>query len=133
MRPTLILALAPLLLVSLAHADECSNAPTQAALNQCASVQYKTADKELNRLYQEIGQGLKNQAQTKQRLVSAQRAWVAFRDAECSYATSVVESGSLYPLAYSQCMTTLTKARVENLKHYLNCEEGDLSCPVLGL
>ncbi|MCU7647643.1 lysozyme inhibitor LprI family protein [Pseudomonas piscis] len=133
MRPTLILFLAPLLLAPLANAGECSDAPDQAALSQCASLEYKTADKELNSLYQQIGQGLKNQAQTKQRLVGAQRAWVAFRDAECGYATSGVEGGSLYPLAYSQCMTALTKARVENFKNYLKCEEGDLSCPVLGL
>ncbi|MQA57920.1 lysozyme inhibitor LprI family protein [Pseudomonas piscis] len=132
MRPTLILFLAPMLLAPLAHASECSDAPDQAALSQCASLEYKTADKELNSLYQQISQGLKNQAQTKQRLVGAQRAWVAFRDAECGYATSGVEGGSLYPLAYSQCMTALTKARVENFKNYLKCEEGDLSCPVLG-
>ncbi|MGC5702170.1 DUF1311 domain-containing protein [Pseudomonas sp. NFXW11] len=133
MRPILFLALAPLLLTPLAQADECSNAPTQADLNLCANAQSKAADKQLNALYQQINQRLKDQPHSKKLLVSAQRAWVAFRDAECGFSTSGVEGGSLYPLAYSQCITAVTKTRVESFKHYLKCQEGDLSCPVPGL
>ncbi|WP_248764780.1 lysozyme inhibitor LprI family protein [Pseudomonas protegens] len=129
MRPILLLALAPLLLVPLAQAYEC-NSTTQTDMNLCANVQQKAADKELNALYQQINQRLKDQPRSKKRLVSAQRAWVAFRDAECSFSTSGVEGGSLYPVAYSNCLTALTKARVESFKQYLQCEEGDLSCPV---
>ncbi|TIN07752.1 MAG: urease-associated protein, partial [Mesorhizobium sp.] len=38
----------------------------------------------------------------------------------------------VYPLVHSNCTTAVTKARVETLKTYLKCEEGDLSCPVPG-
>jgi hypothetical protein len=35
---------------------------------------------------------------TKKRLKEAQRAWIAFRDAECDFATSGSRDGSIYPM-----------------------------------
>ncbi|AZD49704.1 lysozyme inhibitor LprI family protein [Pseudomonas chlororaphis] len=132
MNPRIFLALMPLLLTPLAQAADCANATTQAAMNQCAAEQHQAADKELNTLYQRITQRLKDNPDGKKLLVSAQRAWVAFRDAECGFAASGVAGGSVYPLIYSNCTTDLTKARVEAFKTYLKCQEGDLSCPVPG-
>ncbi|RON38068.1 urease-associated protein [Pseudomonas frederiksbergensis] len=132
MHPRFLLALTPLLFITAAHAVDCDNATTQGDMNQCAGQQYKAADKELNTLYQQITQRLKDSPDAKKLLVSAQRSWVAFRDAECKFSASGVEGGSVYPLIYSNCTTSLTKARVEALKTYLKCEEGDLSCPVPG-
>jgi uncharacterized protein YecT (DUF1311 family) len=43
-----------------------------------------------------------------------------------------VDGGSVYPLIYSNCLTEVTKVRVEALKQYLKCQEGDMSCPVPG-
>ena len=133
MRAILFLALAPLLLAPLAQADECDSATTRSDMNQCAGRQFQAADKQLNNLYQQINLRLNDQPQAKKLLVSAQRAWVAFRDAECEFSSSGVEGGSVHPLVYSNCTTALTKARVENFKTYLKCQEGDLSCPVPGL
>lgn len=133
MHPRYLLLLAPLLLAPLAQADECDSANTQSDMNQCAGKQFKAADQELNKLYQQINQRLKDQPESKKQLVIAQRAWVAFRDAECNFASSGVEGGSVYPLIYNNCITDLTKARVKTFKTYLKCEEGDLSCPVPGL
>ncbi|NNB43772.1 lysozyme inhibitor LprI family protein [Pseudomonas chlororaphis] len=132
MNPRLLLALLPLLLTPLAQAADCANTTTQTAMNQCAAQQHQAADKELNTLYQRITQRLKDNPDDKKLLVSAQRAWVAFRDAECGFAASGVAGGSVYPLIYSNCTTDLTKARVEAFKTYLKCQEGDLSCPVPG-
>jgi uncharacterized protein YecT (DUF1311 family) len=132
MLPRFLLALTPLLFVTAAHAVDCDNATTQGDMNQCAGQQYKAADKELNALYQQITQRLKDEPDAKKLLVSAQRSWVGFRDAECAFSTSGVSGGSVYPLIYSNCMTGLTKARVEAFKTYLKCEEGDLGCPVPG-
>ncbi|ROM76883.1 MULTISPECIES: lysozyme inhibitor LprI family protein [Pseudomonas] len=130
MSPRLLLALTPLLFISPAQADDCANAMTQGDMNQCSAQEYKAADKELNDLYKQITGRLKDNPEAKQMLVKAQRAWIAFRDAECDFSASGVEGGSVYPLIYSTCMTTQTKTRVEAFKAYLNCKEGDLSCPV---
>ncbi|MDU9041803.1 lysozyme inhibitor LprI family protein [Pseudomonas corrugata] len=130
MSSRLLLALTLLLFVALAQADDCANATTQGEMNQCAAQEKNAADNELNSLYKQITARLKNNPEGKQLLVKAQRAWIGFRDTECKFSASGVEGGSVYPLIYSNCITALTKARVETFKTYLKCKEGDLSCPV---
>ncbi|MGO4310634.1 lysozyme inhibitor LprI family protein [Pseudomonas sp. KB_15] len=130
MNPRLLLALTPLLFTTMTFAVDCDD---QAAMNQCAAQQNAAADKELNALYQQITSRLKSNPDSKKQLVSAQRAWVAFRDAECKFSASGVEGGSVYPLIYSNCVTELTRARVATFKTYLKCQEGDLGCPVPGV
>lgn len=133
MSPRLLLALTPLLFTPLAHAAvDCANASDQATMNQCAGQDFKAADKELNTVYQQITGRLKDNPDGKKLLVSAQRAWLGFRDAECKFSSSGVTGGSVYPWVYSSCLTGVTKVRVEALKQYLKCEEGDMSCPVPG-
>lgn len=132
MNPRLLLALTPLLFTPMAVAVDCDNASDQATMNQCAAQQNAAADKELNALYQQITSRFKGNPDNKKLLVGAQRAWVAFRDAECKFSASGVEGGSVYPLIYSNCTTELTKARVQTFKNYLKCQEGDMSCPVPG-
>ncbi|MHC8327953.1 lysozyme inhibitor LprI family protein [Pseudomonas sp. LB1P83] len=133
MNPRLLLALTPLLFSTVVHAADCDNATDQATMNQCAAQQqHKAADKELNALYQQITNRLKSNPDSKKLLLGAQRTWIAFRDAECKFSASAVEGGSVYPLVYSNCVTELTKARVETFKNYLKCQEGDMSCPVPG-
>ncbi|MEB0227251.1 lysozyme inhibitor LprI family protein [Pseudomonas sp. 10S4] len=130
MNPRFLLALLPLLFTTVAHAVDCANANDQSTMNQCSAEQYKAADKELNVLYQQITKRLKDSPDAKKLLVSAQRSWVAFRDAECEFSASGVAGGSMEGLIYNQCTTHLTKVRVETFKSYLKCEEGDMSCPV---
>jgi uncharacterized protein YecT (DUF1311 family) len=133
MHSRILLALTPLLFSAVAHAVDCDNATDQASMNQCASQQHAAADKELNTLYQQITTRLKGNPDSKKLLLGAQRSWIAFRDAECKFSASGVEGGSVYPLIYSNCVTELTKARVQTFKTYLKCQEGDLGCPVPGV
>lgn len=133
MSPRLLLALTPFLFTPLAHAAvDCATANDQTTMNQCAGQDFKAADKELNTVYQQITARLKDNPDGKKLLISAQRAWIGFRDTECKFSASGVAGGSVYPLIYSNCMTSVTKTRVEALKQYLKCEEGDMSCPVPG-
>jgi len=133
MSPRLLLALTPFLFSPLAHAAvDCANASDQATMNQCAGQEFKSTDKELNVVYQQITGRLKDNPDRKKLLVGAQRAWIGFRDTECKFSASGVEGGSVYPLIYSNCLTVVTKARIEALKQYLECQEGDMSCPVPG-
>ncbi|MBA5979677.1 lysozyme inhibitor LprI family protein [Pseudomonas sp. MD195_PC81_125] len=133
MSPRLLLALTPFLFSPLAHAAiDCANASDQATMNQCAGQEFKSTDKELNAMYQQIIGRLKDNPDRKKLLVGAQRAWIGFRDTECKFSASGVEGGSVYPLIYSNCLTAVTKARIEALKQYLKCQEGDMSCPVPG-
>ena len=131
--PTRSLAIcAALLLAPLAHAEDCANATDQRSMDECASNSFKAANVELNAVYKEIIQRLKDNANGKTLLVTAQRSWLAFRDSECKFTASGVSGGSVYPMIYAYCLAGLTTTRTKDLKEYLKCVEGDLSCPVPG-
>lgn len=113
-----------------AAALDCDNAEDQASLNQCASDAYAAADGKLNDAYKKIEARLSDLPEFRMALTKAQRAWIAYRDAECAFAGSAVAGASSYPMVLSYCLAGLTQARVQDLEGYLECEEGDLSCPV---
>jgi uncharacterized protein YecT (DUF1311 family) len=113
-----------------AQADDCDSAQGQADLNECYGKAFKASDAELNKLYKEIQGRLKDDQDTSRLLVATQRAWVAFRDAECDFQASAVAGGSAAPMIHAMCLDNQTKHRIEDFKTYLNCEEGDMSCPV---
>lgn len=113
-----------------ASAQDCSKASNQAEMNACAAEALQKADKELNALYGQIKNRLKDEKPKAALVTEAQRAWIAFRDAECKFAGSGVEGGSLQPMIVDSCKEDLTQARNKALAEYLKCEEGDMSCPV---
>jgi uncharacterized protein YecT (DUF1311 family) len=114
---------------SSAAMGDCGNESNQMALNECAHLSFQKADAELNTLYQNIKRR-SAEPQSQNLLVAAQRAWVAFRDAECTFATSSATGGSIHPMVHSGCLERLTRARIGDLKRYMQCQEGDLSCPI---
>lgn len=116
--------------ISSAHAADCANASDQSIQNECADKDYKKSDAELNKLYQSIRGRLSNQPDAVKKLITAQKAWIAFRDAECDFASFRSQDGSVYPMLISMCRDALTQTRAKDFKAYLSCEEGDLSCPV---
>jgi uncharacterized protein YecT (DUF1311 family) len=102
----------------------------QRTMNACANEAYMKADGDLNSLYKQITERLKNNADTLKLLVDAEKAWLAFRDAECTFSGSAAAQGTVYPMIVAECKEGVTTKRVDVLKYYLKCEEGDLSCPV---
>ncbi|AVT59321.1 lysozyme inhibitor LprI family protein [Pectobacterium versatile] len=112
-----------------AAALDCNNANTQLDMNQCAVQEYKKVDGELNRLYQNVVKRVVIE-EHKALLKSAQRKWIAYRDADCEFQTFPTTGGSVHGMVYSQCLTEKTAERVEEFKSMLRCEEGDLSCPL---
>lgn len=131
MRQVIFATLVTSLLPTGAYADACMDAAAdQASMTICAQKAYQAADAELNRQFHEIRQRLADDAQTRGLLSITERAWVAFRDAECAFAASATEGGSAYPMVQDLCLADLTLRRSEQLKTYLACEEGDMNCPV---
>ncbi|MDY1038375.1 DUF1311 domain-containing protein [Enterobacteriaceae bacterium RIT714] len=119
---------AALLLSASALADECASATTQTDLNTCTAQQYQAADKKLNQTYQAA---MKRAAAPQRDLLKkAQQAWIALRDADCAFAGSGTEGGSIQPMIINQCMTEKTAEREAFLASLMQCEEGDLSCPL---
>ena len=94
---------------------------TQLDMNICAGQVAKASDRELNRVYRQVRAKYKGTAQD-DRLVTAQLAWMKFRDADCAVAAGRYEGGSMASMAYAGCVDRLTQQRTKDLAGYL--EEG---------
>ena len=94
--------------------DACDSAVSQNEMSRCAEDALGRADKVLNKVYQDTMRGLDDHG--RDLLKTSERAWVAFRDAECIYQSESNEGGSIYPMVYAGCQTDLTKARIKQLQ-----------------
>ncbi|MEX0955973.1 MAG: lysozyme inhibitor LprI family protein [Rhizobiaceae bacterium] len=110
-----------------AAAQDCDDPQTQMEMNACAGKAYEEADAALNAAYAEVRSHL--DADGRAQLVATQRAWIAFRDAECSFRSRGVEGGTIYTTIHAGCLTALTEQRTQDFNTMLECPEGDLSCP----
>ena len=114
-----------------AMSQECDrNDQSQTGMDMCADADFKTSDAKLNADYTEIMKRLSDDPDSRKLLQESQRAWIAFRDAECKFSSSGVDGASVYPMVYALCLQGLTDERIVQLGSYLKCEEGDMSCPV---
>jgi uncharacterized protein YecT (DUF1311 family) len=119
-----IIRLAPVIVV-LSSAQQAIG-QSQMELNQKSYEEFQEADKKLNATYTALM--AKISAAGKARLREAQISWLHFRDQECAFEAMGTEGGSVHSLIVNECLGRLTLARVEDLEHQLNCQEGDLSC-----
>ena len=75
-------------LLSAAQASQCMGyAEDQATMTNCTVQAYQTSDTEPNKLIHEIKLRLADDVEAQRFVQAAQRAWIAFWDAECSFAT----------------------------------------------
>jgi uncharacterized protein YecT (DUF1311 family) len=129
MRLLTIMVLAIVSAAPAASAYECKD-QTQSGLDVCADANFQKADAALNTTYKEIVRRLKDDAATTKLLVTAQKAWLAYRDAECTFSSSANAGGSIYPMVYSICLEEVTRQRTKALSVFLKCGDGDTGCPV---
>jgi uncharacterized protein YecT (DUF1311 family) len=96
--------------------DECTIG-SNAEITACMFEHYRTADTDLNRVYQEA---LKSAGHYGPKdvdyLRDAQRKWIAYRDAECEAEYSLFGGGTGGPAARSTCLLRITRRRIEDLK-----------------
>lgn len=111
---------------SRAASIDCGSAKTQAELAACTAKDAASADAALNAVYKALSGRLAHA--DLERLREAQRAWIPFRDKECAFRTQPYADGSVYPSLVGVCKEELTKTRLAQLQHQLQCPEGDLSC-----
>jgi uncharacterized protein YecT (DUF1311 family) len=93
---------------------ECNNPQTQMAMNECAQAEYDQVDTRLNNVYQSVKASL-GSAQTNQ-LITAEQAWLDFRDAYCDFVQTQYTGGSIQPTVYYGCLTQLTSDRIAALE-----------------
>ena len=107
--------------LQLAQRPNCNNPQTQSEMNICASIAYQNADRKLNQVYRQLLPKLS--ASRKQKLISAQQAWIKFRDSSCEFETSAYEGGSIAPMIYSNCLADVTEQRTKDLQRYLEVSD----------
>jgi uncharacterized protein YecT (DUF1311 family) len=119
----LTLALLLLGLVALASAaqtqkrDPCEGETTPEMRN-CAGKKYKQADDELNKAYRNLMSKLDDEGH-KSSLKTAQQAWLKYRDSHCDFVSYLNRGGTIYPVIFTDCMTSLTTARTKELKQQI--------------
>ena len=105
-------------------------AQTQSQLNDDACTAYKQADKKLNLVYQQVIARHKGDAVFITKFKNAQRAWLAFRDAELDAIYPApdkqVEYGSIYSMCHCTEQAALVDQRIQQLSAWLKPKEGDV-------
>lgn len=123
-----LLALAILIAAAqpaLAQEDEpdCSDPQDQSTMTLCAGIDFTKADDELNRIWPEVKKDAQendaNAGEGKTEyldaLMASQRAWLAYRDAECTRQGFEAHGGSMEPMLVNGCLATMTGARIKEL------------------
>jgi uncharacterized protein YecT (DUF1311 family) len=113
----------------------CESAQTQLDLNACAGQAFAAADARLKGTYRTLRQRHADNPVFVAKLRAAQRAWVAFRDAELAAAFACAGSdpkvcwGSVYPMAYALYKAQLTDERTRRLEQLLEQGPGPRLTP----
>jgi len=102
----------------------CKNPITQMEMTYCEEQELNAADKILNVEYQKARKAMKtwdadaeaNLKGAEDALVKAQRAWVAYRDAQCASYGYQARGGSMEPQLIYGCQADLTRKRTAELK-----------------
>lgn len=107
------------------QASSCyDKATSQAGMAKCASDDAAHSDAELNNAYRALLAKAKANPGAVSKVRAAQRAWIAFRDAQL--AAEAVTDGSSAPMCRSQLLKKLTDERTAQLRDMLNAKEGDV-------
>lgn len=107
-------------------AIDCTNAVSTYQMNHCAGLDFEKADAELNRVYKgalaaipemAVDEPQFNAKSWEAALRASQRAWIAFRDAECDEHVPMFWTGGTGATAeVIGCKTELTQARSKALR-----------------
>lgn len=117
------------LLLAIAVVQSCGSSGIQSELNACAASDYQIADRAMNAQWRTTVNKLRADDRengpdsfgppTADILLKSQRAWLAYRDAECDLASQEARGGSMQPMLASGCMARLTRERTQLLKQLI--------------
>lgn len=103
-------------------------AQTNDALKACSNEDYALADNKLNLIYTKLIEQIKsninpdaiNQSdaalETLNRLISSEKAWATYRDAQCNFEGTVMIGGQGEAVVVTGCLSRLTKERARILE-----------------
>ncbi len=126
MKYTLLAALVALSLGNAAAqpSDPCETQSTTLEINACAERTLKAQDRELNDVYRSLLASLAPSdkddptayAEAKKKLITAQRAWISYRDNDCGAKFSLHALGTIRTAVYLGCLAERTEQRIKELR-----------------
>ena len=93
---------------------QCEDAKSTLQINECFAKELKKAEAEVNKIYQLTIKKL--QPEDVALLRKAQRAWLAYRDAQCEAEHALCGGGTGGPAAWMSCKVELTHQRVAEIQ-----------------
>lgn len=108
-----------------AQQPNCDNPMSQVEMTYCSGLEFERADRRLNQVYRKViaeqtrdpGEAPYDARSWEEAMRKAQRAWVAFRDADCKGLVARDWTGGTgTSMAVNMCMTALTRRRIETLE-----------------
>jgi uncharacterized protein YecT (DUF1311 family) len=120
-----------------AHAQDetkCNPDGDTSEMAACAEDDYQAEDAKLNKVYakylkkmqaMDVDMGNSEGDTAVGRLKTAQRAWIAFRDAECPLESVDNMGGSIERILGPSCLAALTKERTAQLQSQLKAMEAN--------
>ena len=111
-----------------AETPDCANAMAQQEMNFCAQREWQEADVELNAAYKQVMAAMKamdadlppDLQGAEDALRTAQRAWIEYRDGNCTAAGFPMRGGSAEPLLVYGCLRQMTENRTNELWELVN-------------
>ena len=123
-----LLLLVPLpVLATQTDAPDCRAPSSQADMNRCAFEDFLIVNGAQAAVLNGLTQRLP--APDRRRLRAAQKAWIAWRTAQCAFETGGSSGGSAHQMALWTCQARLVSERTTALEKLAKCPEGDIACP----
>jgi uncharacterized protein YecT (DUF1311 family) len=113
---------------------DCGNAMTQMEMTYCAEQDFAEADQQLNAQYKLTRDAMKDWdseadgldlGSAANALLASQRAWLAFRDAQCAFHGYQARGGTMEPMLIYGCQAELTRQRTQQLKEQTDLMGGN--------
>src|SRR5258708_4906891 len=107
-----VMVLASPLRAEPATEENCNDRNSTADIVQCLATQTAVWDRRLNTAFQNLVGSLP--ARRRDRLRTAQRLWIQYRDANCAYYAS--GEGTIRRVEATECMRSMTQIRAQELE-----------------
>jgi len=126
---TLALAASPALAkgAPLYKRQDCSKFTAQMDMNGCAQANADAADAALNGFYKKL-MSQQGDAASKDQLKDIERAWIAYKNKECSFEVGPqADGGSIWPMDMANCEERMSAARAAEIQSMI-CTGGVSVC-----
>lgn len=99
---------------------DCAKAGATIEVNECAGIEQKKVETKLNNVYQEVLKSVSEpeDAEARKSLITAQRAWITFREADCRAVYQKWVGGTIRTVMYLNCMQSRAETRIKQLEDY---------------